>query len=65
MQPLTSVSCERGFSGMKRVKTALRNRMSAERLGQHMRVIANDEGMEKFDWNAGINLWIRGRRFTK
>ena len=61
VQPLTSVACERAFSVMTRVKTALCNRMGEEALGYKMRVIANKIPVAQFDFPAAVAVWMRAK----
>ena len=54
VQPLTSVTCERGFSTMGRVKTKLRNRISSEHVVQHMRVQASNIPVDEFGFQTAM-----------
>ena len=39
--PVTSVSCERGFSMMNYIKTWVKNRMKVSTLNDHMMILLN------------------------
>ena len=58
VRPISSVSCERGFSTLRRVKTCLRNNMTSSRL--HSVIIPNIHAKEfdNINTDAIINEFI-------
>ena len=59
VQPLTSVACERGFSCMARLKTAIRNRMSTDHLRLFMRIVGSRVPIEEFDFAQAVEHFMR------
>ena len=58
--PVSTAECERCFSLMNIIKTALRNRIGEERLADLMRVALGPELTDKaLDWNAMLFIWYR------
>eukprot|EP00733_Pompholyxophrys_punicea_P000635 Pompholyxophrys_punicea_v1_NODE_204_length_2775_cov_14.624265.p2 type:complete len:152 gc:universal NODE_204_length_2775_cov_14.624265:1957-2412(+) len=58
---LQSADCERGFSAMKRIKTAFRNRLSNKTLEQLMYISVNGPSLEKFDFQKAVSVWFYQR----
>ncbi len=58
VQPLTSVACERGFSCMARLKTAIRNRMSTKHLRLFMRIVGMKVPIEEFDFALAVRHFM-------
>ena len=48
--PVSTASCERAFSAMKRIKTELRNRMKTSTLDQLMRISIEGPPMDSFNF---------------
>eukprot|EP00733_Pompholyxophrys_punicea_P001585 Pompholyxophrys_punicea_v1_NODE_844_length_1222_cov_6.458440.p1 type:complete len:110 gc:universal NODE_844_length_1222_cov_6.458440:781-452(-) len=60
---LQSADCERGFSAMKRIKTATRNRLSNTTLEQLMYISINGPDLKNFDFQKAVATWYsRGVR---
>jgi hypothetical protein len=53
-----SSDCERGFSTMKRIKTALRNRLGQDTLEQLMYICINGPDIKDFDFRAAVKLFV-------
>eukprot|EP00733_Pompholyxophrys_punicea_P001104 Pompholyxophrys_punicea_v1_NODE_482_length_1859_cov_25.114191.p2 type:complete len:117 gc:universal NODE_482_length_1859_cov_25.114191:1195-1545(+) len=53
-----SASCERGFSTMKRIKTALRNCLSQSTLEELMYFSVNGPVIGDFPFEQAVNYWI-------
>ena len=49
--------CERGFSAQNQVKTALRNRISSERVDDLLIVKIEGEDLKNFDFLAALQHW--------
>ena len=64
--PVSTASCERAFSAMKRVKTELHNRMKTSTLDQLMRISIEGLPMDSFDFEKAADLWgaMRSRRLS-
>ena len=61
--PVSTAEC---FSCMKRIKTALRNRMETETLDQLMPIASEGPKPEDFNFDRAADLWgaIRQRRIS-
>ncbi|XP_069105690.1 uncharacterized protein [Argopecten irradians] len=55
--PASSAECERGFSCMKEVKTAYRNRLSSTAMSDLMAVQLLSPGIEQFTPTPAIHKW--------
>jgi hypothetical protein len=55
---MASADCERGFSTMKRVKTALRSRMGQDMLEQIMFIAINGPSLKNFDPLPAVRLFV-------
>lgn len=64
--PLSTAEGERVFSGLKRVKTILRNRMKESTLENILRIQREGPPLEEFDFNKAIEVWgsKKKRRIT-
>ena len=54
----STAECERQFSSMKRIKTALRNRLSNDSLQALMKTNCDGPSVNDFDSEEGINKWF-------
>jgi hypothetical protein len=55
---VASADCERGFSVMKRIKTAMRNRLGSAALEQLMCISINGPDIKEFDFLAAVRLFV-------
>ena len=55
--PTTNSEIERGFSCMKRIKTALRNKLSVGRLQDLMMIALNGEDVKLWRPDESFNHW--------
>ena len=55
--PIHTSDCERGFSAQNQVKTALRNRISSERVDDLLIVKIKGEDLKNFDFLAALQHW--------
>lgn len=55
--PVHTADCERGFSGQNRLKTPLRNRMSAEKMDTQMVILLEGPSMETFPFEEAVSSW--------
>ena len=55
--PLSTADCERAFSAIKRVKTALRNRLKTATLDCLLRITVEGPELEDFDFKTAVNMW--------
>ena len=55
--PIHTSDCERGFSAQNQVKTALRNRISSERVDDLLIVKIEGEDLKNFDFLAALQHW--------
>ena len=64
--PVSTATCERGFSAMKRIKTNLRNRLIAKTLDCLMRISIDGPDLDCFDFVTAATKWasIKKRRIT-
>ena len=64
--PVSTAECERCFSGMKRIKTVLRNRMETDTLEKLMRISVEGPALDDFNFDKAADLWgsLRQRRIT-
>jgi hypothetical protein len=63
--PVHTSDCERAFSVQNLTVTPLRNRLSAERCDQLMRVKIEGGPMDRFDFAAAISKWSNPKRRIK
>ena len=54
----STAECERQFSSMHRIKTALRNRLSNDSLQALMKTNCDGLSVNDFDPEEGINKWF-------
>ncbi len=57
VQPLSAVKCERGFSGMSRVKSKLRNCLDTDHLRDLMRIQGCKCDVESYDFKGAYKFW--------
>lgn len=57
--PLQTADCERGFSTQNEIKTADRNRLSANRLSVLMRIAMNKQSIADFDFKEALSVWCK------
>ena len=62
--PVSSASCERGFSCQNRIKTGLRNRLSKENLENLMKVAIEGASLAKFDFERAKQIF-KGHRHRR
>lgn len=62
MVPLDTSECERGFSLMNLLKTALRNRLGSRHLNDLMRICLLGPSIEDFDPKPIMAWWLRNKR---
>ena len=55
--PISTATCERGFSAMKRIKTDLRNRLTTRVLDCLMRISIDGPNLGSFDFNRAATKW--------
>jgi len=55
---LSTADCERGFSLLKSIKTAARNRLSYEVLNQLMMIVSNGPNLAEFDFDEAARVFI-------
>ncbi|CAH1264092.1 ZNF862 [Branchiostoma lanceolatum] len=55
--PVSTADCERGFWTMKRVKTALRNRLKAETLNNLLMISIEGPDAEEFNFDSACDNW--------
>ena len=60
--PLQTADYERGFSTQNDIKTADRNRLSADRLNKLMRITMNKTSLEDFDFEKAVNVWREAKQ---
>ena len=60
--PVSTAECERAFSTMKRVKTALRNRLITANLDHLMRISINGPTIQNFDFLKAATSWGNQRQ---
>ena len=56
--PVTSATCERGFSTQNRIKTKHRNRMKTKRLDVLMRISEEGPPIDNYDFSRSAKKWI-------
>ena len=56
--PVSTVECERGFSAMKRIKTALRNLLGEEMLEALMFLSIEAEDRARFPFEVAVRRWF-------
>ena len=59
--PVSTAECERSFSAMKRIKTALRNRLKTTTLDCLMRVSIEGPFLSEFNFERAADIWQRMR----
>ena len=57
--PVSTAECERSFSAMKRIKTALRNRFKTTTLDCLMRVSIEGPSLSEFNFERAADIWQR------
>lgn len=62
--PVSSASCERGFSCQNRIKTGLRNKLSKENLENLMKVAIEGAPLAKFDFERAKQIF-KGHRHRR
>lgn len=55
--PVSTATCERGFSTQNRIKNKLRNRMQTKRLDILMRITEEGPDVNEFDFDRSAKLW--------
>ena len=55
--PISTATCERGFSAMKRIKTDLRNRLTTRVLDCLMGISIDGPDLESFDFDRAATKW--------
>ena len=60
--PVSTAECERAFSTMKRIKTALRNRLATTNLDHLMRISINGPSSIDFDFSKAATAWGNQRQ---
>ena len=62
--PVSNADSERGFSGMNRVKTQLRNRLTVSSLDTLLRISIEGPDISQFDFFSAVTKWssLRHRR---
>ena len=55
--PVSTAECERAYSTMKRIKTALRNRLITVNLDRLMRISINGPDIQNFDFIKAATSW--------
>ena len=60
--PVHTADCERAFSTQNMIQTQRRNRLSAERCDQLMRVGIEGGELKDFDFKAAVKLWSKPNR---
>ena len=63
--PLSSVECERSFSKMNLIKSALRNSLETDTLGDLMNISINGPDFKEFPYEEAFKVWQekKERRF--
>ena len=59
--PISTATCERGFSAMKHIKTELRNRLTTKVLDCLMRISIDGPDMANFDFDRAATKWANRR----
>ena len=59
--PVSTAECERSFSAMKRIKTALRNRLKTTTLDCLIRVNIEGPSLSEFNFERAADIWQRMR----
>lgn len=57
--PVSTASCERGFSQQNLIKTRLRNSLKVENLENLMTIAINGSDMDKFDFGKAFAIWAK------
>ncbi|XP_070557479.1 zinc finger protein 862-like [Ptychodera flava] len=60
--PVTSVSCERGFSQYNLIKTAHRNLLTVTHVNDLAMISVEGPHMHKFDFDAAFEVWINMKK---
>ena len=60
--PISTAECERAFSTMKRIKTALRNRLTTLNLDHLMQISINGPCGAEFDFTKAATAWGNQRQ---
>ena len=55
--PVSTASCERGFSTMNRIKTTLRNRLTSDSMDELIRISSEGRSLEDFDFDKAVDMW--------
>ena len=62
--PVSSVSCERGFSTQNRIKSKVRTNLNNETLNRLMRISEEGPALKEFDFGKAVQIWRqKTRRF--
>ena len=62
MIPISTATCERGFSAMKCIKTDIRNRLSTRVLDCLMRISIDGPELENFDFEKATTKWGNNKK---
>ena len=55
--PISTASCERGFSTMNRINTTLRNRLTSDSMDKLIRISSEGPSLEDFDFDKAVDMW--------
>ena len=56
--PASSAECERGFSGMKRIKSSERSSLGQQSLDDLLMIYMNSKSVSQFDPTTAIEFWL-------
>ena len=59
--PVSTADCERGFSTLKRIKTAPRNRLKTETLDMLIRISSEGPNNTSFNFDHAASVWASKR----
>ena len=65
LMPMTTVSCERGFSALNFVKNEYRSRLSEDNLDKALRIAIEGPALENFDFADTYSYWRNKHPFFK